>query len=73
MVLFQCVGWCVGGGVQSRGVRCADPTGCASGRAPEVTQTCSIRKQCEAQWFTGSLPTLYIVISEPDIIPLNVF
>lgn len=53
MVLFQCVGWCVGGGVQSRGVRCADPTGCASGRAPEVTQTCSIRKQCEAQWFTG--------------------
>lgn len=49
----ECVGWCVGGGVQSRGVRCADPTGCASQRAPESTQVCPIRKQCDAQWFTG--------------------
>ncbi|PZC83847.1 hypothetical protein B5X24_HaOG207004 [Helicoverpa armigera] len=49
----QCVGWCVGGGVQSRGVRCVDPNGCTTHRAPEQTQTCSVRKQCDAQWFTG--------------------
>ncbi|XP_037294999.1 ADAMTS-like protein 4 [Manduca sexta] len=49
----ECVGWCVGGGVQSRGVRCADPSGCSAHRAPEATQTCSVRKQCDAQWFSG--------------------
>ncbi|CAH2984523.1 unnamed protein product [Chilo suppressalis] len=48
----ECVGWCVGGGIQSRGVRCAEPTGCNS-RAPISTQTCAPRKQCEAQWFTS--------------------
>ncbi|KAL0820477.1 hypothetical protein ABMA28_006343 [Loxostege sticticalis] len=48
----ECVGWCVGGGVQSRGVRCAEPGGC-SARAPAATQTCSPRKQCDAQWFTS--------------------
>lgn len=41
--------------MQSRGVRCADPTGCASHRAPEATQTCSMRKQCDSQWFTSQL------------------
>lgn len=50
---IQCVGWCVGGGVQSRGVRCADPSGCATSRVPESIQTCSVKRQCEAQWFTG--------------------
>ncbi|XP_039759355.1 thrombospondin type-1 domain-containing protein 4-like isoform X2 [Pararge aegeria] len=49
----ECVGWCVGGGVQSRSVRCADPNGCGANRAPHSSQTCSPRKQCEAQWFTG--------------------
>ncbi|XP_028169904.1 A disintegrin and metalloproteinase with thrombospondin motifs 9-like [Ostrinia furnacalis] len=48
----ECVGWCVGGGVQSRGVRCAEPGGCST-RAPVSTQTCSPRKQCDAQWFTS--------------------
>ncbi|XP_026742853.1 thrombospondin type-1 domain-containing protein 4-like [Trichoplusia ni] len=49
----ECVGWCVGGGVQSRGVRCADPNGCTGHRAPEASQTCAVRKQCDAQWFTS--------------------
>ncbi|KAI8420125.1 hypothetical protein MSG28_008706 [Choristoneura fumiferana] len=49
----ECVGWCVGGGVQSRGVRCADPSGCAAHRAPTSSQSCALRKQCDAQWFTG--------------------
>ncbi|XP_049876741.1 thrombospondin type-1 domain-containing protein 4-like [Pectinophora gossypiella] len=49
----ECVGWCVGGGVQTRGVRCADPSGCASHRAPIASQSCSLRKQCDAQWFTS--------------------
>ncbi|CAG5049254.1 unnamed protein product [Parnassius apollo] len=49
----ECVGWCVGGGVQSRGVRCADPNGCAAHRAPHSSQSCSLRKQCDAQWFTA--------------------
>ncbi|XP_014365887.2 thrombospondin type-1 domain-containing protein 4 isoform X2 [Papilio machaon] len=49
----ECVGWCVGGGVQSRGVRCADPTGCSSHRAPHASQACTPKKQCDAQWFTG--------------------
>ncbi|KAL4715045.1 hypothetical protein ACJJTC_003196 [Scirpophaga incertulas] len=48
----ECVGWCVSGGVQSRGVRCADPAGCKS-RAPASTQPCTVRKQCDAQWFTS--------------------
>ncbi|XP_068620174.1 ADAMTS-like protein 4 isoform X2 [Battus philenor] len=49
----ECVGWCVGGGVQSRGVRCADPTGCSAQRTPIASQSCTPKKQCEAQWFTG--------------------
>ncbi|XP_045522830.1 thrombospondin type-1 domain-containing protein 4-like [Pieris brassicae] len=49
----QCVGACVGGGVQSRGVQCADPAGCSALRAPHSSQSCSARKQCDAQWFTG--------------------
>lgn len=49
----ECVGWCVGGGVQSRGVRCADPSGCSSHRAPLPTQACSVRSQCDSQWFTS--------------------
>ncbi|XP_063626551.1 thrombospondin type-1 domain-containing protein 4-like isoform X1 [Cydia splendana] len=49
----ECVGWCVGGGVQSRGVRCADPAGCTNHRAPASSQSCPVRKQCDAQWFTG--------------------
>ncbi|XP_026494042.2 thrombospondin type-1 domain-containing protein 4-like [Vanessa tameamea] len=49
----ECVGWCLGGGVQSRAVRCAEPDGCAAHRAPHISQTCSLRKQCDAQWFTG--------------------
>lgn len=50
----ECVGWCVGGGVQSRGVRCADPAGCAAHSAPVSTQACSPRKHCDAQWFTSA-------------------
>ncbi|XP_072942469.1 ADAMTS-like protein 4 isoform X2 [Epargyreus clarus] len=50
----ECVGWCVGGGVQSRRVRCAEPNGCVPHRAPHASQACRPRKQCEdAQWFTG--------------------
>lgn len=52
---FQCVGWCVGGGVQSRGVRCADPAGCATPRAPHSTQNCTPRKPCDAHWFTSKV------------------
>ncbi|XP_041984810.1 A disintegrin and metalloproteinase with thrombospondin motifs 7-like [Aricia agestis] len=50
----ECVGWCVGGGVQSRSVRCADPAGC-SGR-PAATRNCTPRAKCdphEGHWFTG--------------------
>lgn len=54
-ITLQCVGWCVGGGVQSRGVRCADPSGCSPNRAPHASQSCSPRKQCDAQWFTGKI------------------
>lgn len=52
-LLFQCVGWCVAGGIQTRGVRCANPSGCSSHRAPIASQACAMRKQCDAQWFTG--------------------
>ncbi|XP_045501742.1 thrombospondin type-1 domain-containing protein 4-like [Colias croceus] len=48
----ECVGWCVGGGVQSRGVRCAEPAGCDQ-RPPHAEQACSAKKQCDAQWFSG--------------------
>ncbi|XP_050674394.1 ADAMTS-like protein 4 isoform X2 [Leptidea sinapis] len=51
----ECVGWCVGGGVQSRGVRCAEPAGCEGRRPPRHSQACAVRTQCDssAQWFTG--------------------
>ncbi|RVE48285.1 hypothetical protein evm_007036, partial [Chilo suppressalis] len=51
----ECVGWCVGGGVQSRGVRCADPAGCVN-KAPEVFRSCTPKVTCEphdGRWFTG--------------------
>ncbi|XP_053614629.1 thrombospondin type-1 domain-containing protein 4-like [Plodia interpunctella] len=49
----DCVGWCLGGGVKSRGVRCIDPAGCAAHIAPPSTQSCTPRKRCDAHWFTG--------------------
>lgn len=52
----ECVGWCVGGGVQSRSVRCADPAGCTPRKVPETYRTCTPRLKCEildGQWFTS--------------------
>ncbi|XP_059060915.1 thrombospondin type-1 domain-containing protein 4-like [Achroia grisella] len=52
----ECVGWCVGGGVQTRGIRCADPSGCEPRKAPEASRSCTPKLTCEshdAQWFTG--------------------
>ncbi|GBP09805.1 ADAMTS-like protein 4 [Eumeta japonica] len=52
----ECVGWCIGGGLQTRGVRCADAAGCAPRRAPEALQHCTPRLPCdphEGQWFTN--------------------
>ncbi|XP_047521189.1 thrombospondin type-1 domain-containing protein 4-like [Pieris napi] len=52
----ECVGWCVGGGIQTRAVRCADPSGCAPKSPPDFTRTCSPTISCEAHeghWFTG--------------------
>lgn len=52
----KCVGWCVGGGVQSRGVRCADPSGCTPRKAPDSFRTCTPSASCEpleGRWFTG--------------------
>ncbi|CAG9123813.1 unnamed protein product [Plutella xylostella] len=52
----SCVGWCVGGGIQSRGTRCADPAGCAVRQAMRSSQTCRPKITCnahEGQWFTG--------------------
>ncbi|XP_037295317.1 ADAMTS-like protein 4 [Manduca sexta] len=52
----ECTGWCVGGGVQTRNVRCADPSGCAPRKEPEATRTCTLRLPCEpleGQWFTS--------------------
>ncbi|KOB68038.1 putative thrombospondin repeat protein 1, partial [Operophtera brumata] len=53
----ECVGWCVGSGVQTRSVRCADPSGCAPRRAPDYTRSCTAKVLCEAQdgdWFLGN-------------------
>ncbi|KAI5635123.1 ADAM-TS spacer 1 domain-containing protein [Phthorimaea operculella] len=52
----ECAGWCVGGGIQTRGVRCADPSGCAPRKSPEVSKTCTPKLTCDphdGQWFTG--------------------
>lgn len=51
----ECVGWCVGGGLQTRSVRCADPSGCLH-KSPEVSRTCTPAVVCEphdGHWFTG--------------------
>ncbi|XP_028169926.1 thrombospondin type-1 domain-containing protein 4-like [Ostrinia furnacalis] len=52
----ECVGWCVGGGVQTRGIRCADPSGCTPKKAPESSRNCTPKLTCEphdGRWFTG--------------------
>ncbi|KAJ0174140.1 hypothetical protein K1T71_010286 [Dendrolimus kikuchii] len=52
----ECVGWCVGGGVQTRRVRCADPSGCTPRKVPESYRSCTPKVSCEVldgQWFTG--------------------
>ncbi|KAL0869884.1 hypothetical protein ABMA27_006086 [Loxostege sticticalis] len=52
----ECVGWCVGTGIQTRGVRCADPSGCTPRKAPESSRTCTPKLTCEphdGRWFTG--------------------
>uniref|UniRef100_A0A2A4K7Z3 PLAC domain-containing protein n=1 Tax=Heliothis virescens TaxID=7102 RepID=A0A2A4K7Z3_HELVI len=51
----ECVGWCIGGGYQTRGVRCGDPSGC-SPEAPESQRSCVPKTDCVplyGQWFTG--------------------
>lgn len=60
LLFLQCVGWCVGGGVQTRGVRCSEIEGCSAHRAPHSSQACSPKKQCDAQWFTGMFVKLYL-------------
>ncbi|XP_072943030.1 thrombospondin type-1 domain-containing protein 4-like [Epargyreus clarus] len=52
----ECVGWCVGGGVQTRTVRCADPSGCGPRKSPDASRGCTPTVSCEphnGQWFTG--------------------
>ncbi|CAK1551453.1 unnamed protein product [Leptosia nina] len=52
----ECVGWCVGGGTQTRAIRCADPSGCVPRKPPDYTRACSPKLSCEAHdghWFTG--------------------
>ncbi|CAK1584534.1 unnamed protein product [Parnassius mnemosyne] len=52
----DCVGWCVGGGVQTRSIRCGDPSGCTPLKVPEQSQNCTPKISCEphdGQWFTG--------------------
>ncbi|CAG9564025.1 unnamed protein product [Danaus chrysippus] len=51
----ECVGWCVGGGLKTRSVRCGDPSGCV-GPSPETSQDCVPSVPCEphdGRWFTG--------------------
>nr|XP_021182139.2 thrombospondin type-1 domain-containing protein 4 [Helicoverpa armigera] len=51
----ECVGWCVGGGVQTRGVRCGEASGCSS-KAPESKRPCQPKSECapiDGNWFTG--------------------
>ncbi|XP_045452791.1 ADAMTS-like protein 4 [Melitaea cinxia] len=51
----ECVGWCVGGGVQTRAVRCADPSGCPR-KSPETSRACAPTMSCEpheGHWFMG--------------------
>ncbi|CAB3256975.1 unnamed protein product [Arctia plantaginis] len=52
----ECIGWCVGGGIQTRGVRCADPSGCTPRKAPDTFRSCIPNASCEpteGTWFTG--------------------
>ncbi|XP_045537476.1 ADAMTS-like protein 4 [Papilio machaon] len=52
----QCVGWCVGGGLQTRSVRCSDPSGCSPQISPDVRRNCTAKVTCvphEGHWFTG--------------------
>ncbi|GBP09812.1 ADAMTS-like protein 4 [Eumeta japonica] len=51
----ECVGWCVGSGVKTRSVLCADPAGCEERATPETSKTCKPQVTCGAdgQWFTG--------------------
>ncbi|CAG9795752.1 unnamed protein product [Diatraea saccharalis] len=51
----ECIGWCVGGGIQTRRVRCGDPAGCVN-IMPEVSRSCTLKVTCEphdGRWFTG--------------------
>nr|XP_026492612.1 thrombospondin type-1 domain-containing protein 4-like [Vanessa tameamea]XP_026492619.1 thrombospondin type-1 domain-containing protein 4-like [Vanessa tameamea] len=51
----ECVGWCVGGGLQTRAVRCADPSGCPR-KSPESSRNCAPTLPCEphdGHWFMG--------------------
>lgn len=46
----------MGGGVKTRGVRCADPSGCLMQEAPESFRTCTPKIECaaiEGKWFVG--------------------
>lgn len=46
----------MGTGVQTRSVRCADPSGCAPRKVPEDMRSCIPKQLCEAQdgeWFVG--------------------
>ncbi|XP_050674405.1 ADAMTS-like protein 4 [Leptidea sinapis] len=56
----ECVGWCVGHGVQTRSVRCADPSGCTPMKSPETSRSCIPKIPCESHdghWFTGDWST----------------
>lgn len=56
----ECVGWCVGGGIETREVKCTDPAGCAPKRTPETSRTCTPSITCDkhdGQWFTGEWST----------------
>lgn len=44
--------------MQSRGVRCADPSGCAPRKSPETSKSCTPKLACESHgghWFTGKI------------------
>ncbi|XP_068620341.1 thrombospondin type-1 domain-containing protein 4-like [Battus philenor] len=52
----ECIGWCVGGGIQTRSVRCSDPSGCSPLKSPEASRNCTPSISCiphEGRWFTG--------------------
>lgn len=52
---FQCTEEC-GKGLQTRSVKCADPSGCDERRRPLDSRACSSDRKCithSAKWFTG--------------------